>query len=275
MTRRRRAQEEVDYLPGFSDALSNVLLALLLLVGVIAMGLVSLNLDILATQMKLAEEEAQRILLEKRRELAMARARGPGTGDSPIEPPAGAITLPPGMVPGIPASGGGPAVRPGEGNFPFSRGVAGDAMSGGGAKVIQLARSAVETEQAVARGEAASAAITGPIRPDAIAQEVLGGAIIARLEFDLRDTSWTAGRSLPSMEPVRPGEVRTLVTFADMGNRRQMAVAFSRLNSLRTEMVQAGVSAASLKLRILQPPTALEGDPAAISSVYVIDGRQL
>jgi len=51
-------------------------------------------------------------------------------------------------------------------------------------------------------------------------------------------------------------------------------VAFNRLNSLRTEMVQAGVPAASLKLRILQPPTALEGDPAAVSSVYVIDTRQ-
>jgi len=56
MTRRRRVLEQVDYLPGFSDALANVLLALLLLDGVIAMGLVSLNLDIMATQIKLAEE---------------------------------------------------------------------------------------------------------------------------------------------------------------------------------------------------------------------------
>ena len=274
MTRRRRVLEQVDYLPGFSDALANVLLALLLLVGVIAMGLVSLNLDIMATQIKLAEDEAQRILLERRRELAMARARGPGTGDSTVEPPPGAIALPPGMVPGVPASGGGPTLLPGEGNFPFSRGAAGDAMSGGGAKVIQLTRSAAESERAVARGQAAAAAITGPVRPDAIAQEVLGGAVVARLEFDLRDTAWTTGRALPPMDAPRPGELRTLVTFADLGNRRQMAVAFNRLNSLRAEMVQAGVPASSLRLRILQPPTALEGDPAAVSSVYVIDGRQ-
>jgi hypothetical protein len=274
VSRRHRAREEADYLPGFADALSNVLLALLLLVGVIAMGLVSLNLNIMTTLGKQAEEDAQRILLERRRELALARARGPGTGDSPIEPPPGAITPPPGMVPGAPVRGGGPTQRPEDGIFPFSRGLAGDAMSGGGAKVIQLTRSAAETEQAAARGQAAAAAITGPIRPDAIAQEVVGGAITARIEFDLRDTSWGAGRALPSMGPVRPGEVRTLVTFADLGNRRQMAVAFSRLNSLRNEMVQGGVPAATLKLRILQPPTALEGDPAAISSVYVIDARQ-
>lgn len=273
MSRRRQTLEEVDYLPGFSDALSNVLLALLLVVGVIAMGLVSLNLDILATQMKLAEQEAQRILLERQREAALARARGPGTGDSTVEPPAGSIKLPPGMLPGAPASGG-PTAQPGPGNFPFSRGVQGDAMSGGGPRVIELSRSANETAQATARGQAATAALTGPIQADAVAQEVLGGAVIARLEFDLRDTSWASDRALPSLDAVGPGEVRTLVTFADMGNRRQMAVAFSRLNSLRDALVRSGVPSTSLKLRILQPPTALENDPAAVSSVYVIDGKQ-
>lgn len=273
MSRRRQTLEEVDYLPGFSDALSNVLLALLLVVGVIAMGLVSLNLDILSTQMKLAEQEVQRILLERQREAALARARGPGTGDSTIEPAAGSIRLPPGMVPGVPASGG-PTAQPGPGNFPFSRGLQGDALSGGGPRVIELSRSANEAAQATARGQAATAALTGPIQADAVAQEVLGGAVIARLEFDLRDTSWAGDRALPSLDAVGPGEVRTLVTFADMGNRRQMAVAFSRLNSLRDALVRSGVPAASLKLRILQPPTALENDPAAVSSVYVIDGKQ-
>jgi hypothetical protein len=273
MSRRRQTLEEVDYLPGFSDALSNVLLALLLVVGVIAMGLVSLNLDILATQMKLAEQEAQRILLERQREAALARARGPGTGDSTVEPPAGSIKLPPGMLPGAPASGG-PTAQPGPGNFPFSRGVQGDAMSGGGPRVIELSRSANEAARAAARGQAATAALTGPIQADAVAQEVLGGAVIARLEFDLRDTSWASDRTLPALDAVDPGEVRTLVTFADLGNRRQMAVAFSRLNSLRDALVRSGVPATSLKLRILQPPTALENDPAAVSSVYVIDGKQ-
>jgi hypothetical protein len=273
MSRRRQTLEEVDYLPGFADALSNVLLALLLVVGVIAMGLVSLNLDIMATQMKLAEQEAQRILLERQREAALARARGPGTGDSTVEPPAGSIKLPPGMLPGAPASGG-PTAQPGPGNFPFSRGVQGDAMSGGGPRVIELSRSANEAARAAARGQAATAALTGPIQADAVAQEVLGGAVIARLEFDLRDTSWASDRTLPALDAVDPGEVRTLVTFADLGNRRQMAVAFSRLNSLRDALVRSGVPATSLKLRILQPPTALENDPAAVSSVYVIDGKQ-
>jgi hypothetical protein len=76
------------------------------------------------------------------------------------------------------------------------------------------------------------------------------------------------------MSPIPEGGLRTLVTFADTGDRRQMVVAFGRLNALRQTLVGSGMPASSLKLRILQTPTALESDPSAISSVYIIDGRQ-
>lgn len=276
MIRRRKLAAEGDgYLPGFSDALSNVLLALLLVVGVIAMGLVSLNLEITKQAVKLAEIRAEQILLERRREAALARARGPGTGDSPDEPPPGAIVLPSGMLPGAPARGGGPTALPGPGDSPFARAIPGTGSYEAGApRVIRVSRSASETAQAAARGQAATSALTGPIRPDSVAQEVVGGAVIARLEFDLRDSAWPPERSLPAMQPVTEGGQRTLVTFADTGDRRQMVVAFGRLNSLRQALVSSGVPASSLKLRILQTPTALESDPAAISSVYIIDGRQ-
>ena len=276
MSRRRKQEAGADYLPGFSDALSNVLLALLLVVGVIAMGLVALNLEMTANALKLAQARAEQILLDRQREAALSRARGPGTGDSPVEPPPGAIVLPPGMVPGAPArGGGGPTDLPGPGDAPFARSDPGTGRYAAGApKVIRLSRSASETAEAQARGQAATAAIAGPIRADAVAQEVVGGAVIARLEFDLRESGWAPERALPAMNPVPAGEMRTLVTFADTGNRRQMVIAFGRLNSLRQALVGSGVPASSLKLRILQTPTALESDPSAISSVYIIDGRQ-
>lgn len=275
MSRRRKQEMGADYLPGFSDALSNVLLALLLVVGVIAMGLVALNLEMTANAIKLAHAKAERILLDRQREAALSRARGPGTGDAPNEPPPGAIVLPPGMVPGAPARGGGPTDLAGPGDSPFARSEPGTGRyMAGTPKVIRLSPSASETADAEARGRVATAALTGPIRADAVAQELVGGAVVARLEFDLRDTTWAPERSLPAMNPVPAGETRTLVTFADTGNRRQMVIAFGRLNSLRQALVGAGVPASSLKLRILQTPTALESDPSAVSSVYIIDGRQ-
>lgn len=275
MSRRRKQEAGADYLPGFSDALSNVLLALLLVVGVIAMGLVALNLEMTANAIKLAQAKAEKILLDRQREAALSRARGPGTGDSPIEPPPGSIIPPLGMVPGAPARGAGPTDLPGPGDSPFARSEPGTGRYLAGVpKVIRLSPSASETAEAEARGRVATAALTGPIRADAVAQELVGGAVVARLEFDLRDSSWSPERSLPAMNPLPAGETRTLVTFADTGNRRQMVVAFGRLNSLRQALVGAGVSASSLKLRILQTPTALESDPSAVSSVYIIDGRQ-
>jgi hypothetical protein len=275
MSRRRRAEIGADYLPGFSDALSNVLLALLLVVGVIAMGLVSLNLNIMAQQVKMAEARAEQIILERRRAEALALAQGAGTGNSPTAPPPGAIAIPPGMAPGLPARGGGPTDVPGPGNSPFEQPGAGTSPYAAGVpRVIRLSRSSEDETKAAERAQAATAVLTGPIRADSVAQEVIGGAFVARLEFDLRETSWSAERILPAMNPVGGGAQRTLVTFADLGNRRQMAVAFGRLNSLREALVRTGVPAASLKLRILQTPTALENEPSAISSVYVIDGRQ-
>ena len=273
--RRRKAEAGADYLPGFSDALSNVLLALLLVVGVIAMGLVSLNLEITKQALALAEARAKQIILERERAAALARARGDGTGDSTVQPAPGSIVLPPGMAPGVPARAGGPTEQPGPGDAPFARSDTGTGRYALGApRVIRVSRSSSETAQAEARGQAATAALTGPIRADSVAQEVVGGAVIARLEFDLRDSGWAAGRTLPPLSPIPEGGLRTLVTFADTGDRRQMVVAFGRLNALRQTLVGSGVPASSLKLRILQTPTALESDPSAISSVYIIDGRQ-
>jgi hypothetical protein len=87
--RRRKAEAGGDYLPGFADALSNVLLALLLVVGVIAMGLVSLNLEITKQALALAEARAKQIILERARARSRSGARARRRNwrfDSPTRP---------------------------------------------------------------------------------------------------------------------------------------------------------------------------------------------
>ena len=78
--------------------------------------------------------------------------------------------------------------------------------------MIELSRSANEAARAAARGQAATAALTGPIQADAVAQEVLGGAVIARLEFDLRDTSWASDRTLSASLPGPQGGAAPVTT---------------------------------------------------------------
>ena len=57
--------EPPNYWPGFVDALVTVLLNLLFLVGIFAVGLVSLNMEVMGVQNKLAELEAQALSAQK------------------------------------------------------------------------------------------------------------------------------------------------------------------------------------------------------------------
>lgn len=58
----KAAREEVNYWPGYVDALVNVVLNLLFLVGVFTIGLVSLNMEAMFAQQKLARLKVEHML---------------------------------------------------------------------------------------------------------------------------------------------------------------------------------------------------------------------
>jgi hypothetical protein len=240
----------IDYWPSYADVLSNVVLSLLFLVGIFTIGLVVLNQEVIRVQVRLAEERARAIIEQRRLEPRLPARPSPEAGQ---RLPAVPETAPP-VQPAAP-----PAVAPAEAAPAPERPVREFAM--------RRAPSA-----APAPAVAPLSATPGPpLTAEGAALGLFGGRFVARLTFDLRETSWPAGRPMVGAENVSAEDRRALVAFAPADNRRLMTQAFSRLSSVRGAMLAAGVPARNIVLRIAPLPPELEGDEAASSSVYVIN----
>lgn len=93
----KAAREEVNYWPGYVDALVNVVLNLLFLVGVFTIGLVSLNMEAMLAQQKLARLKVEHMLEKdlsaenKKRALALLdkltlKPKAPPVVETPVQP---------------------------------------------------------------------------------------------------------------------------------------------------------------------------------------------
>jgi len=238
------ASSPTDYWPAYADALSNVVLNLLFLAGLFTMGLVVLNQEVISKQLKLADQRARELLLQ--REAVAPRPPPPLPQPAPVV----AVAPPPAAEPEPPAE---PMAERPVREFTLRR------ERGSGAA------------PAGAEATARAAPSASPVSPESAAQAVMGGQFVGRLTFDLRETVWPAARPLVGAEGVAPGDRRALVAFAPADNRRLMTEAFSRLTSVRSQMVAAGVSARDIVLRIAPLPPELEGDEVATRTVYVIN----
>jgi len=248
---RRPAEREVtDYWPAYADVLSNVVLNLLFLVAILTMGLVVLNQEVIRVQVRLAEERARAIIEQRRLEARAPVRPSPEPGQ---RLPAVPETAPPSQ-PAAP-----PAVAPAETAPAPERPVREFTM-----------RRAPSASPAPAVAPL-SATPSPPITAEGAAIGLVGGRFVARLTFDLRETAWPAGRPIVGAESVSLEDRRALVAFAPPDNRRLMTQAFSRLSSVRSAMLAAGVPARNIVLRIAPLPQELEGDEIASSSVYVIN----
>jgi hypothetical protein len=238
-----------DYWPAYADVLSNVVLNLLFLVAIFTMGLVVLNQEVIRVQVRLAEERARAILEQRRAETqAQTRPRAEPRPTPPAEPVA---ALPPEPAPPRAAEPAPAAERPVR-EFTIRR---------------APSTAPVPAPTPVPRAGTPSPALTA----EAAATGLVGGRFVARLTFDLRDASWPVGRPLVGADSISAEDRRALVAFAPADNRRLMTQAFSRLSSVRSAMVAAGVPARNIVLRIAPLPPELEGDEVASSSVYVIN----
>lgn len=227
-----------DYWPAYADALSNVVLNLLFLVGLLTMGLVVLNQEVIAQQLRLAEERARALL-------AVQQVRPPPPPPLRREPPP-ASPAPPAAA--LPPPEPAPEVQ------------------------LPVREFAMRRERPAAPGGTAAAPAPAPgFSAEAAAQAVTGGRFVTRLTFDLRETAWPAGRPLFGAEQVQPEDRRALVAFAPADNRRQMSDAFGRLTSVRNQMVANGVAPQRIVLRLAPLPPELEGDELAARTVYVIN----
>jgi hypothetical protein len=235
-----------DYWPAYADALSNVVLNLLFLVGLFTMGLVVLNQEVIAKQLKLAEERARALLLQP--EARPRPAPAPVPVPVPVAPPVAALPAPPPPQAPAPAPVPEPAAdRP-------------------------VREFAMRRDRLPAAPASPAAGLPVPsAAPEAVAQATMGGRFVTRLTFDLRETAWPAGRPIVGAEGLAPGDRRALVAFAPADNRRLMTEAFSRLTSVRNQMVASGVAARDIVLRIAPLPPELDGDEIAARTVYVIN----
>ena len=244
---RRPAQgvpSTTDYWPAYADALSNVVLNLLFLVGLFTMGLVVLNQEVIAKQLKLAEERARALLMQREA--------------TPRPPPA--VALPPPVAPAPAPVAAAPAAPPPP--------VTPEPVAEQPVREFAMRRERAPAATATAPSGAPAAPTT---TPEALAQAAMGGRFVTRLTFDLRETAWPAARPMAGAEGLTPGDRRALVAFAPLDNRRLMTEAFSRLTSVRNQMVASGVAARDIVLRIAPLPPELEGDEVAARTVYVIN----
>lgn len=266
-----------DSMPGFADALINLILILCLFGCALMMGLLALRLVISEQGSEFARAAVRQTALGERRALALARAEEVEAAKAlreraPVAPlfaPSGAHDRPSGR-----------AARDSEaaGVRRDSTGERGVSVSGAGdpgtALVIRIQTPAAAPAPAAAGVQVTQRGAASPISAEAAALAAIGGDLVGRLDFDFAETRWSAQRPLPVTNALPEGSQRTLVAFAENSDRRQMVLAFGRLNSVRQVLVEEGIPAASLRLRVLQPTSPLLGDVLANTPVYVIDGRQ-
>ena len=260
----KRVRATTDFWPAYADALTNVVLHLLLLIGLVTMGLVVLNREVVDQQLRLAAQ----------------RAKAAQSAELPPPP-----SQPEPEAPTTIASAQEAATSTLQGGL----------STPGGPSQSETNRRALEAGEGVQAPESRQRKFTlqspvatgvptfGDSTPEVAAERFAGlarpsGAPVRfalKLTFDLRETSWPEDRAVDGAELLDPLERRALVAFAPKDNRRLMTEAFSRLMSVRNRMIASGVPAANIVLRLAPVPADIEGDVAAGRTVYVINlGRE-
>jgi hypothetical protein len=250
--------QSIDFWPAYADALTNLVLQLLLLVGVITMGLVVVNREVIEQQLRLAQLRVS----------ASNASRAQTSEPHPLAAPQPAAVAPPRASdpPDSPAS-------------PFD--------PDGPVATSSISRADPEGPPprrfTIRPSPAASGQLAGNVTAEAAAERLAGAAArpggavrhTLKLTFDLRETAWPEDRALDGAEALDPRDRRALVVFAPTDNRRLMTEAFNRLMSVRNRMIADGVPPANIVLRLAPVPDDIEGDVTAARTLYVVNlGRE-
>lgn len=218
----KAAREEVNFWPGYVDALVNVVLNLLFLVGVFTIGLVSLNMEVVLAEQKLARLKVEHMLEKdlsaesKKRALALLDK----------------LTPKPRAQPEV-ATHAQPEIR----------------------EVILRASHDTPTPQTAAPQQT----------PAQLALTASGGKrVLAQFTFH-KDQFALSGNehALSTLAENNASDKILLMVITDTTNPRLAQEAFSRLVSTRTALLQNGMDAKNISLRVI-PSSQITAHPAEI-----------
>jgi hypothetical protein len=242
--------EAPNYWPGFVDALVTVLLNLLFLVGVFAIGLVSLNLEVMIVQKKLAEEEVRALLAVKNGMQPLLK--GEVVNLKPALPVVPSEPLPT-LLP-VPTSASKVQVRIHEIKIQdFS----------GEAETLNLGDDLVDGSTGPARALLSVAV-------QKFLEQRIGGQFIERIAFEPQQFDWSAERSLPALDDSKTHWEWILVILTDKNNSRLTREAYTRLGAIRAAYFRMGAGPEKMKIQIHSIPPELGPLLAFNNTVWIL-----
>ena len=233
---------EINYWPAYVDALINVVLNLLFLVGVFTIGLVTLNGQALFTEQKATQVKVDSLLM-----VQSARERQKLT-----EQLLRTLPPPPNIQNRIAI-----VDTPNE-------------VSRGGIKEIRL-----NAEPSIFKKDTAVPVLAQKTKTQQTVDELIASLALdgdlTRIEFELNQYSLSVDWVWP--KPLDPSSNKkwALYAIADSTNPRLAREAFARLVSVRTELIKAGAKASQIQLQVKPPPELATVLPKIERTVFVIE----
>lgn len=235
-------KEEINFWPGYVDALINVLLNLLFLVGIFTVGLVMLNVQVVEAQRKLSELQVQSLLkgtqgAERQRKaqellnvISRQKLEHAMSAETEIKQQVGRDALGSDKKPPLPefkTDGVVPMVD---------------------IRIQAKSQAAVEVSKSFPnRGESSELAA----REALVLKLTKGVRLLGQWVFDIHQYQLPEGTSLHVTQEQLEGHYVLLVVVTDPENQRLSREAFARLMSVRNLWIQSGVEPSRLRVRIV------------------------
>lgn len=234
-------REEINFWPGYVDALINVLLNLLFLVGIFTVGLVALNAEALLVQKKAAQLRIAEHLEGARGQERVVKAQALlQTLSEPAKP-----TPIPERVESMP---------------PRAYEV----------QEIRIQRAQVPARlDGPERSDIVSSIARSTQAVDSAVIDIPGGQVVGQFSFDLNDYTLSSTTEQAWQKRSLSGDL-TLVVVADANNPRVSREAFARLVAVRDFLIRDGHLASQIQLR-MQPPKSAQAHAAHFErTVFVV-----
>lgn len=255
MKYKKSVREEINFWPGYVDALINVVLNLLFLVGIFLVGLVSFNSVALSVHRQAVQWRLSDVLDKPAQQARQDNARAllagvdrqgpelalppPQVQPKPFTPPMAKPLPVPVMPPSLPPSAL-PLPEPVPAALPPTPVV----------REIRIAREAATSTSRLAPGQ-------GGVQSAARDAEQMsgGGKAVAQLRFAINQYTVPEGSALSTALSQNPDAIWQLVVLTDPANDRLSREAYARLIAVRDQMLASGVPSERVRLRIVAAPT--------------------
>jgi hypothetical protein len=230
---RKKKDKEINFWPAYVDALINVVLNLLFLVGVFTIGLVVLNGEAFNQEKKIAELKVRTMQLN----------------EEPISDLGGALDI----LKATPVMAKIPPLPPLGSEKKVQR------------ERLEIIEIRVSNPRTLARTDTAEEKAKG------IAQSIAPGKVVMRIDFDINQYT-TPKNFSPSAEIVAALKNKyLLLCIADPNNQRMSREAFARLMSIRISLTQVGVDTSQIAIQVALPAGDSPLPSNIDRSVFVID----